>query len=77
MKVSIEKLTVRKLRIRLAAAGILTIHELASRVACSRTAIYFAIKNPGRCPQVFRKIQTVITARKKIARSKTDKFSCD
>jgi hypothetical protein len=77
MKVSIEKLTVRELRIRLAAAGILTIHELASRVACSRTAIYLAIKNPGRCPRVSQKIRTVITTRKKIVCSKTNKFSCD
>ena len=61
MKVSIEKLTLREFRIRLAIAGILTIAELAERLACSRTAIYAALKNPDRYPHVFGKITDLIS----------------
>ncbi len=61
MKVSTEKLTLREFRMRLALAGILTIVELADHIACSRTAIYLALKNPRRYPRVFGKITDLIT----------------
>lgn len=60
MKVSTKKMTMRDLRVRIAAVGILTIEELAERIDTSRTSIYLAVERPSRYPNVFRKIQEVI-----------------
>lgn len=59
-KISGEKLTMRSLRVRIAAKGILTLEELAAKIDCSRTSIYLAVERPSRYPNVFRKILEVI-----------------
>ena len=52
MKDSTEKLTMRRLRLKIAARGILTLEELADRIDCGRTSIYLAIERPTRYPRV-------------------------
>lgn len=55
-----KKLTMRALRMRMAAVGILTVQELADKIGCSRESIYFAIERPTRYSRVYSKIQEVI-----------------
>ena len=57
---SMKKLTLRQLRQRTAAKGLLTIRELARRIGCSRNSIYLAMERPSRYPLVFQKILEVI-----------------
>jgi len=60
MKVANQKLTMRQLRTRIAAKGILTLEELAAKIKCSRTSIYLAIERPSRYPNAYQKIMEVI-----------------
>ncbi len=51
----------RKLRMRAAAKGILSIAELARLVPCSREAVYFALEKPTRYPRVARRIEEIVS----------------
>ena len=60
MKIASDKLTMRKLRMRIAARGCLTLDDLADKLDCSRTSIYLAVEKPSRYPNVFKKIKEFI-----------------
>lgn len=54
------KITMRQLRCRAAARGLLTVRELATHVGCSRPSIYFAIERPSRFPIVYGKLLEIM-----------------
>lgn len=57
MKVSSQKLRVKKLRKLGRERGVYTIKALAAELGCSRTTIYLALENPRRYPIAHEKLR--------------------
>jgi len=55
-----RKINTKALRRKAAAAGFVTLAELARHIGCSRPSIYFAIERPSRYPIVYRKLKEVL-----------------